>query len=142
MNSIHYIFRLIFVSILCPSVNVIFNPFVHALMALICDLSINKAAILNAIESLSESAFNCQQPSSNSMHFLTKLAHTMLYFLLVDYNYMMCLLLLQDEISFQLDVPLAGDSVDEETGTHDVMMTVPPNQVHRCDLSCLCYEFA
>lgn len=41
----------------------------------------------------------------------------------------MWLLLLQDEISFRLDVPLAGDSVDKETGGHDVMMTVPPNKV-------------
>lgn len=46
------------------------------------------------------------------------------FFLLI-----MCLLHLQDEISFRLDVPMDGDSVDEETGTHDVMMTVPPNQV-------------
>ena len=45
----------------------------------------------------------------------------------------MCLLCLQDEISFRLDVPVDGDSVDEENGRHDVMMTVPPNQVQ---LSC------
>ena len=60
-----------------------------------------------------------------------------------------CLLHLQDEMSFRLDVPMDGDSVDEETGTHDVMMTVPPNQVQLSYTRIsvifpyyLCYEFA
>ena len=35
----------------------------------------------------------------------------------------------QDEISFRMDVPMDGDSVDEETGRHDTMMTVPPSKV-------------
>ena len=36
---------------------------------------------------------------------------------------------IQDEISFRMDVPMEGDSVDEETGRHDTMITVPPNKV-------------
>ena len=48
----------------------------------------------------------------------------------LTYCMIMCLLHMQDEISFLLDVPLEGDSVDEETGSHDVKMTVPPSQVY------------
>ena len=49
----------------------------------------------------------------------------------------MSLLHLQDEISFQLDVPMDGDSVDDEAGRHDVKVTVPPNQVQLIKLATL-----